>query len=535
MDSAIRYVVQNDKKLKYALLALGTLLLLYGMFRDSSWLTGIRDCMAMNGICVRSRVLNFASIIITSAGCLFTAVALRGGPAVFVSKNRFELFLEIAIFVLMVLFLISSQVRFLDNDEYEHLHNAWLMIEGTIPYFSLKFWHAPLLEWIIAFFMGITGENTIIMQVMRLFIFCVSCGSLLLVYLISKELYQSRNQALIAVLLIVSNYVWILKSPEIRPDNLMLFFALLSFWFLVKYYAHFQAKYLLICVLCAVLSMLGKQNAAVFYLPVGLVFAYDYFVWRRRGGLKVLIMGIVAIGLLLLIDPVRSFLMINIDRHLVSHSWKTSPNGFLGTALGFNPAVFILFVLQFFFSFKLPDRYKPFRYYLLAVPIVCFVFLYIMNRPLYQEMLVMIVFMSIGGANVLVSIVRKFKWKLEYIVAGVIMLPVFYYMPTTGLAKTWIKDLHTTKMILRMSRGDDLVYDSFGKPIFRHSPMEPNYLMYRNQSRNFKRLKELKESGVKFLVVDGYTNYLPLETRKWFYDNFRPSKVDPNIWVRRKE
>ena len=536
MNSAtVRYITQNKKILQYILLVVGAILILYGVFRDPTWLKSIHGCMAMDGICVRHGVLNSISIIVTSTGCLLAAFALRGGPVIFVNNNRFELFLELGILVLMALFLISSQMRFIDNDEYEHLHNAWLMTQGTIPYYSLKFWQSPLplLEWTIACMMRFTGENTIIMQAMRLFIFCVSCGSLWIIYRIVKELYQSRVHALVAVLLVISNYIWIHKTPEIRPDNFMLFFVLLSFWFLIKLHADFKTKYLPIFFLCAVLAVFGKLNAAVPYLFIGLIFAYFSFANRKAVALRILIIVLVVMGLLLIFEPVRSFFMINIDRHFVPVSNRISPNGFLQTALIFNPSVFLLFILQLFFTYKLSHRFIPFRYYLYAVSIGSFVFLYIINRPLTQEMIVMVVFMSIVGANFLVFIIRKLKFKLEYILVAAIMFPALSYMWNTGLAKSWTKDLQTSKTILRISKRDDLVFDSFGKSIFRHSPMEPQYLMY-NPS-NFNRLEELKKSRMKYLIVDGYTNGLPLETRKWFYENFMPSKVDQLIWVRRNK
>jgi len=225
--------------------------------------------------------------------------------------------------------------------------------------------------------------------------------------------------------------------------------------------------------------------------------------------------------------------MTNIDRHLVPNVESFSATRLLAPALRANPAVFLLFVFQLFSSYKLPDPDKPFRYYLLAVPIVCFIFLFLMNLPFFQEMLVMVVFMSIVGAKMLITIIRKLEWKLMYVIPGVIMLPAFSYLLTDGLFLTWTKDLQTTKTILRISQRDDLVFDSYGKPIFRHHPLDPDFMNIFPQK--FNRLEELKASGVKYLIIDHYTPRLPKETLDWFRQNFVQSRVDPNIYVRRKK
>jgi len=64
------------------------------------------------------------------------------------------------------------------------MHNAWLMLEGAIPLFSIEMTHMPLLEWIAALVIEMTGENVIIVNILRHVMFFTSMISLYLIYLL---------------------------------------------------------------------------------------------------------------------------------------------------------------------------------------------------------------------------------------------------------------------------------------------------------------------------------------------------------------
>lgn len=514
-------------KIHYAMLFSGVVLLAFG-FLNFSWLESLMECYAMDGNCQAADILKPMPICLMGFGALAVFFGVRGGKRGGGKRNNLEVFIECSIFIVLVLYLVSSQVRYFNNDEYEHLHNAWLMTEGTLPYFALNMKHSPLLEWVTILFMKVTGEHTIIVQVMRCFQFLLSCGSLYLVYKITERLFQSPRHGLVAIVLVVSNDVWIEKSPEIRPDNLMLFFALLSFWYLIEYYKESKISHWVLFGICAILSMLGKQNAAIFYLAVGLGVLYDLFFGSKKLSVKRVVPAMVLLVLFFSVNPFRDFLITNIQRHLIPNSIRFSPFAYLKDILSFNPAVFVLFTMQLFSPLRL--SHKSYKAYLLLIPFTCFFFLVLMNRPFKQEMIVMVVFMSILGSNMVLEIIGKLDRKLSYVVAGIILLPVFHYMMTDGLFKTMTKDLNTTKAILRISQRDDLVFDSYGKPIFRHHPLEPHYLQY--IPKRFNRLEELKNSNVKYLISDFYTPGLPKTTLNWIEKNFIRVKEDPFIYKR---
>jgi len=534
MNKAQKFLLKHEEQIKYSLIGIGISLILIGIFVDFSWLKTIGDSYATDGDCGPFKILDLSLMIFTIGGSVIIIFAIKYFKELLNGKNNLETILKLAVFFILLLYLISSQIRYFDSDEYEHLHKAWLTQEGTIPYISIASAHMPLLEWIILSFMQITGESTIIIQTMRLFMFLVSCASLWLIYIITKELFKSENNALVAILLVITNLVWIKKSPEIRPDNIMLFFVLLSFWILIQYHKNPKAKYLLMFGFCSFFSFLGKQNAAVFYFALGVAFSYDAIFRKKLLNTKTIAIGIIGTIITIIffkIDFMRELLIINIMRHLVPSDFKFLPIRHLVQIWKFNPVVFLLFIFQLFSPIKLSKKYEIFKKYLITVSLTCFVFLFLMNRPWMQEMLVMLIFMSILGSNILVEMIQNLNWKLGYVIIGVVILPALIFIPHTALYKQWTDDLETTKTILEISERDDLVFDACGKAIFRHHPLEPEFLMYLSQI--FDRLDEVKKSNVRYLIKDkNYYPRFPEETLNWFENNFIQTNENPNIFVR---
>lgn len=530
MANKTGYWAQHKKDLKYTLLLAGLVLILFGVLMDLAWLESIAACYAMDGECLRSAVVNYKAVIPTGIGFFVLLAISAGYPGLLFKRPKLEIVLDFSILFILILFAVSSQVRYFNNDEYEHLHNAWLMAEGTLPHFDWTMKHMPLLEWITILFMGLTGEHTILIQTMRFFIFLTTCGSLWMVYLIAGKLFQTRLHAVIAVALVLGNHVWVYKSPEIRPDNLMVFLSLVSFWFLMKYDNHRRIKDLVIVCGMAVMAMLAKQNAAVYYLPVAGVFLYQISFSEGKRNFKPLLIAFGALAIFFIIPYSRDFLITNIQRHLLPNDIRFTPWTYLREALSFNPTVFLLFLFQIVYPLNLTAPHRRMKPYLYAVILTAFLFLFIMNRPFKQEMLIMVVFMSIVGAPMLVDIVTKLGGRLAYMLSVVILVPAVYYMFTDGLGKTWTSELETTKDILRISKRDDLVFDSYGKAIFRHHPLEPDYLIY--IPSKFDRLSELKKSGVKYMIVDFYTRGLPADTIDWLEQNFKYIPENKNICIR---
>jgi hypothetical protein len=157
-----------------------------------------------------------------------------------------------------------------------------------------------------------------------------------------------------------------------------------------------------------------------------------------------------------------------------------------------------------------------------------------MNRPWLQEMLVMIVFMSILGADALVRFINKRNFIVFIVILLAIAGPLNWRIIKKNILKnTMTRDMVTTQTILDISEKNDIVFDAYGKAIFRHHPLEPQYLIYFPEK--FSRTKALKRSNTKYLIKDDfYYPRLPVNILEWFEDNFEPTKVNQNIFIRKK-
>ena len=61
--------------------------------------------------------------------------------------------------VFVVLTFALSIFRFLDGDEFEHVHSAWHVLNGAIPYVDFFEHHHPLLWYLLAPVLALTGES----------------------------------------------------------------------------------------------------------------------------------------------------------------------------------------------------------------------------------------------------------------------------------------------------------------------------------------------------------------------------------------
>jgi len=325
------------------------------------------------------------------------------------------------------------------------------------------------------------------------------------------------------------------KSLEIRPDNIMLFFAIISFLLLIYFYETRKKIFLLSFIICAILSYLGKQNAAVFYFGIFIVFLYQLALCKKQPAFKIAAASLITSAILIVVFPVTKEFFLSLGfKHLIPSDIKFWPTRFLLQVLEKTPAVFIFFVVQLFLYKNLKTTIPVFKKYLFSISIITFLFLFLMNRPWPQEMLVMITFMSILGAD---AVVRFFN-RRSFIVCIVILLAIAgpvnrrIIQKSVLLNKTMTKDMATTQTILDISEKNDMVFDAYGKAIFRHHPLEPQYLLYFPEK--FSRTKELKRSKTKYLIKDDFYPRLPVNTLKWFENNFEQTSVNKNIFIRKE-
>lgn len=139
--------------------------------------------------------------------------------------------------VVGLLLLLSLVIRFLltlfrrfNVDEFQHLHAAWMIHLGFQPY--VDFWenHAPLLYYLSAPLLALLGDG---IHSIFLFRFAHSIAGLAIAMVVYKlaRLDYDRSTAILAALVLSFSEIYLQKTIEIRPDQFLVLFWLLSLWF----------------------------------------------------------------------------------------------------------------------------------------------------------------------------------------------------------------------------------------------------------------------------------------------------------------
>jgi hypothetical protein len=123
--------------------------------------------------------------------------------------------------------------RALGPDEFQHLHNAWMIHLGFLPY--RDFWdnHTPLMPYLLGPVLSAMGEGTRAVLVSRAFFSIAGLGILWIVYKIAGML-TDKGTALLAITLLSISEIFLQKSIEVRPDQMVILFWLGSIWMCIR-------------------------------------------------------------------------------------------------------------------------------------------------------------------------------------------------------------------------------------------------------------------------------------------------------------
>jgi len=133
------------------------------------------------------------------------------------------LVVTILVFVSYVLRLWLLKVRQFDPDEFEHLHVAWLVSKGNLPYVDFFEHHTPWFHFFLApFFRFFDVESNSRDAVAFLFLarklMWLLTGIILLLVFRLGKLWRDSLVGLLAVLFLVNTEIFSAATLEVRPD-----------------------------------------------------------------------------------------------------------------------------------------------------------------------------------------------------------------------------------------------------------------------------------------------------------------------------
>ena len=128
------------------------------------------------------------------------------------------------VFLMLAAKLWLTFTRYLNQDEFESLHQGWLIFSGAVQFKDFNSNHPPIAFSILAMLNFLTSDPVVLVYLGRIVTFVSAMISLALIHGITRSIFsdQAARWAVIAYCLNVTFWEW---SIEIRSD-----FALIPLW-----------------------------------------------------------------------------------------------------------------------------------------------------------------------------------------------------------------------------------------------------------------------------------------------------------------
>lgn len=179
--------------------------------------------------------------------------------------------------LLVALLLVHAWFSKFDRDEIEHLHAAWLVSAGQIPFVDFLEQHNPVLWYVLAPLLRfMNNELSVIFVVRALQLTLLTCT--LVVFYRTARMFFSRTSARWSAVLLLLTFTFTRNMMEVRPDPWMVFFLLSSLACWVRATQLNKRWYFLFSGLLFGIASILLQKALV----VGLLF---FFLGAQRWAL----------------------------------------------------------------------------------------------------------------------------------------------------------------------------------------------------------------------------------------------------------
>lgn len=368
-----------------------------------------------------------------------------------------------ALLVILYAFVFSG---FQVVDEFEHLHAAWLVSIGKVPYRDFFEHHNPLLWYLSAPIVSAFYDDAIIFYVMRGISFFCSLLTLWYIYHIAL-FFTNRAGAWVAVALTLCNLITIYNFSQFRPDNYMNLCFIMGVYYLFHTLKTPQTKFLVYSFLSFTFSALFLQKISLLLVVVEGILIYLLF--KRKIAFKsATIAALPAIGilfafmyLLYVSDALLEYIELNINfnRAMVSYFERGAfwyPNLFLTVYGGA--------LLAALFLFNKENIYFKILAILYVSEFIMRGF-YFAPHPNYYTLLTML------SALVLSALVRQLipRHKISSII---IVIGMFLYLGTLFNMVDRVSSRHNSLMHYALSS-------------YVHKNSEPTDLLMNGYDKNF--------------------------------------------------
>lgn len=160
------------------------------------------------------------------------------------------------------------------GDDVEHLHSAWLVFEGKLPYRDFFQHHNPLLWYLFAPLVGFFAYDITIFDVVRI----ISTGVMFLVLFLlgrisEKFICHSKYAALLTVASVFPSYI-LFSGQDFRPDNYMVASFIVGLYFFFSYLEYKKSSQLILSFFFMFLTFMFMQKSIFFLGLFGLMVCF---------------------------------------------------------------------------------------------------------------------------------------------------------------------------------------------------------------------------------------------------------------------
>jgi 4-amino-4-deoxy-L-arabinose transferase-like glycosyltransferase len=194
-------------------------------------------------------------------------------------RNAHDTCVWILLFIFCLIIIALSLSRYFFQDELEHIHASWYILQGKIPYSDFFENHNPAFWFLIAPLIHVIGENAEVLFVIRGISFLFLMGLTLTVRAISREAGASVRESNYAALLVLSCSILVNKGLEIRPDGPQVFFGLLSCLYFFRHLRTRNPRHMLIAGFLVGISFIILQKIVIFGVGAGI--SMLWLLWQK--------------------------------------------------------------------------------------------------------------------------------------------------------------------------------------------------------------------------------------------------------------
>lgn len=185
------------------------------------------------------------------------------------------LYYSIAIMILW-LGVVSIRMHF-SPDEFEHIHSAWLVLNGYVPFKDFFQNHNPLFWYTIAPFIKIFGNTITTVISLRIFMLFLTVMIGYVTYKIGFSITNSKNVGLLAMGLLLTTEMFYHRSIEVRPDVPQVLFGMIAIYYLLSFLKTNRTIEICLSGFCLALSFLFLQKSIFLIMMVFLLIGWKIY------------------------------------------------------------------------------------------------------------------------------------------------------------------------------------------------------------------------------------------------------------------